>query len=346
MSAKIRLTMMAFVFAGMLAWCAIPAAAQYRKVNLVSNVAGYARFTDPNLANAWGLAFFPDGAFWVSDNDTGLSTVYSHSGKPSPLVVTIPTASGTGTGTPTGMVANSTSQFVISKNGKSAPAQFLFDTDDGTISGWSPEVDATNAVIAVNNSSSLANYEGLAIASTAAGNFIYAADGVNNRVDMFDGDFNLVKSFTAPNNNTPYTAYNVQNIDGRLYVAFANATVTGGFVDIFDTDGNYLKTFASGGVLDGPWGMALAPSNFGKFSNALLIGNVDFAGNINAFDSTTGAFLGTLEDAQGKPISISYIWALAFGDGSSANGATNQLFFTGGPDFYLQGVFGVIVATQ
>jgi uncharacterized protein (TIGR03118 family) len=135
MSAKIRLTMMAFVFAGMLAWCAIPAAAQYRKVNLVSNVAGYARFTDPNLANAWGLAFFPDGAFWVSDNDTGLSTVYSHSGKPSPLVVTIPTASGTGTGTPTGMVANSTSQFVISKNGKSAPAQFLFDTDDGTISG-------------------------------------------------------------------------------------------------------------------------------------------------------------------------------------------------------------------
>ena len=199
------------------------AVAQYKRLDLVSNVPGRALHKDHNLINGWGLAFLPNSPFWVSDTGTGLSTLYGPGGKTVPLVVTIPSAAGGKVlGTPTGLVANASKDFVVSENGNKGPALFIFDTEDGTISGWNPSVDATNAVIAVNNSSSGAFYTGLAIGADSSGkNFIHAADQANNKVDIYDGGFNLVKSFTDSTLPPGYAAFGIQNIEGKLYVTFA-----------------------------------------------------------------------------------------------------------------------------
>jgi len=322
------------------------ASAQYKRVDLVSNVAGAARHTDPNLINGWGLAFFTNSPFWVSDAGTGLSTLYGPGGSAVPLVVTIPSAAGAGApGTPTGMVANPSSGFVISENGIAGASAFIFDTEDGTISGWNPSVDGTHAVIAVNNSSSGAFYTGLAIGTDSSGNtFIYAADQANNKVDIYDGGFNFIKSFTDPKIPLGYAPFGIQNIGGKLYVTFAGffSGAPGGFVDIFDTSGNFIKNFVSMGTLNLPWGLAEAPGDFGRFSHDVLVGNLG-DGLINAF-RRNGKFKGQLGDARGKLISVDGLWALAFGTDPTANGAKNQLFFTAGPSFYAQGLFGRITA--
>jgi uncharacterized protein (TIGR03118 family) len=325
-----------------------PAVAQYRRVDLVSNVSGQARHTDPNQINGWGLAFFPDGPFWVADNGTGLSSLYGPLGAPVPLVVTVPPAPSQPfgpIGSPTGLVANASTDFVISENNNSGAAAFIFDTEDGTISGWNPSVDATNAVIAVDNSGQTPPpfYTGLAIGADRSGNnFIYAADQANNKVDIYGGSFNFVKSFTDPNLPPGYAAFGIQNIGGKLFVTFAGffSGNVGGFVDVFDTSGNFIKNFASMGELNLPWGLALAPADFGKFSQDLLVGNLG-DGLINAF-RRNGKFVGPLKDDDGTRISIDGLWALAFGTNPSANGKRNQLFFTAGPLFYTQGVFGGI----
>lgn len=325
-----------------------PATAQYKRLDLVSNVSGAALHTDPNLINGWGLAFFPNGAFWVSDAGTGLSSLYGPLGSAVPLVVTIPSAAGGSTpGSPTGIVANSSNDFVVSENGASGPAAFIFDTEDGTISGWNPNVDLTHAVIAVNNSSSSAFFTGLAIATDSSGqNFIFAADQANNKVDVYDGGFHLVKSFTDPNLPPGYAPFGIQNIAGQLYVTFAGffSGAPGGFVDVFDSSGNFVKNFASMGTLNLPWGLAQAPANFGGFSHDILVGNLG-DGLINAF-RPDGKFKGQIRDASGKLISIDGLWALAFGSDPNANGAQNQLFFTAGPGFYSQGLFGRITALE
>jgi uncharacterized protein (TIGR03118 family) len=322
------------------------AVAQYKRLDLVSNVPGRALHTDPNLINGWGLAFFPNSPFWVADAGTGLSTLYGPGGKTVPLVVTIPSAAGGKVlGTPTGLVANASKDFVVSENGNKGPALFIFDTEDGTISGWNQNVDLTNAVIAVDNSGQVPPpfYTGLAIGADSSGHdFIYAADQSNNKVDIYDAGFHFVKSFTDSTLPTGYAAFGIQNIEGKLYVTFAGffSGKVGGFVDVFDTSGNFIKNFASMGQLNLPWGLALAPAHFGKFSKDVLVGNLG-DGMINAF-RRNGKFEGPLKDDDGQPIAVDGLWALAFGTNPHMNGGKNQLFFTAGPLFYQQGLFGRI----
>ncbi len=331
------------VFASALVFFMSPAFAQYARTNLVSNVKGLAAHTDTNLVNAWGIAFFPTSPIWVADEASGLSTLYDHQGKRQSLVVTIPSPSGV-LGTPTGIVANGTSDFVVSKGSNSGPAFFIFDSEDGSISGWNPSVDPTNAVLATSVPGAF--FTGLAIGNSGGANFIYAADQANNVVDMFDSTFTVVGSFTDPTLPPGLSAFNVQNINGQLYVTFAGffSGAPGGVVDVFGTDGTFIKTLTSQGHLNGPWGLALAPANFGPFSNDFLVGNL-FDGRINAFDPNTGAFLGQLRNQQGQAISIDGLWGLAFGAGTPQNGKTNDLFFTAGPVFYSRGLFGVISPT-
>jgi uncharacterized protein (TIGR03118 family) len=321
---------------------------QYKVTELVSNQPGTAPVTDAHLVNGWGLSRSAGSPFWVSDNVTGKATLYTGAGAKVPLVVTIPPAPGNVTGSPTGTVFNITvgsltPAFVVSKNGASAPALFLFATLDGTISGWNPAVDATNAVIGADRSGVGAVYTGLTIATTSAGAFLYAADnGPNSRVDVFDANFNLVRSFTDPGIHGGFAPYGVQQLAGNIWVTFGGNKSASGFVDEFDTNGNLLQHVAVNGPLHSPWGLAMAPATgFGPFSGALLVSNNIPKGRINAFDPQSGAFLGVLRDAQGQAIEIDQIWAIMFGD-SGNNGQPNQLFFSAGPDNYANGRFGMI----
>jgi uncharacterized protein (TIGR03118 family) len=324
------------------------AAAQYKVSDLVSNQPGTAPVADPNLVNGWGLSRSPSSPFWVSDNVTGKATLYTGAGTIVSLVVTIPTAAGNSTGSPTGTVfnvtvANPTPSFVVSKNGKSAAAFFLFATLDGTISGWNPTVDATNAVIGADRSGVGAVYTGLTMASTPSGDFLYAADnGPNSRVDVFDANFKLVKSFTDPNINGGFAPYGIQELGGNIWVTFGGNKSASGFVDEFDNDGNLIQHVAVNGPLHSPWGLALAPAaGFGPFSGALLVADNIPKGRIDAFNPQTGAFLGVLRDAHGQAIEIDQLWAIMFGN-SGSDGQPNQLFFTAGPNNYANGRFGMI----
>lgn len=313
-----------------------PAHAQYRLTNVVSNQVGQAPTIDPLLANAWGLARGATSPWWVSDNDTGWSTLYDQGGKQIPLRVLIPTAGngpasptgGNGPGTPTGIVFNgSSSDFQI--QGWSAP--FLFATLDGTISGWAPGLNPNQAIIAVDNSASKASYTGLAITSYPTGNFLYAADNANNVIDMYDGNFNLVKSFGDPSVPSNFSVFGIQDINGLVYVAYAVPNVgAGGFIDVFKEDGTFVKTLVQGLALNQAWGIAAAPPNFGPLSNTLLVSNNSVRGTINAFDPVTGKYVGTIKDENGKPIVLNNLWGIAFGGGSKSNGATNELFVTVG----------------
>lgn len=320
---------------------AVSAAAQYSATNLTSNMPGVGNFTDPNLVNAWGIAALPGGPFWVSDNGTGLSTIYNLQGEPQSLVVTIPTASGSGIGTPTGIVANTSSAFKITEGNNTGAAFFLFATEDGTISGWNPSVDQTNAIVALNNSASHAVYTGLAISTTSAGNFIYAADTANNLVDIYDGNFNLVRSFTDTSLPAGFTPYGIQVLRNKLYVTFNKRGTQSGYVNTYDLNGGSQVHLVQAGSLDAPWGLALAPPNFGPMSNALLVANLG-SGWINAYDPTTGAFLGYLNQG-GTQITIDELWGIMFAAAPSAT-PPGRLYFTAGPGGYSNGLFGVITA--
>jgi uncharacterized protein (TIGR03118 family) len=312
--------------------------AQYRKTNLVSNLPTGAKHQDPQLQNGWGLAYGPGNPFWISDNYSGLSTLYDGLGVKQSLTVTIPTATGTGTGSPTGIVYNGSQEFKI-MNWVSA---FIFVTLDGTISGWS-QFSPNAALLAVNNSGSGASYTGLAITKKASGNKIYAADFNNNKVDVYDGTFKFVTSFTDHNLPAGFAPANIMDVNGKLYVAFADtAGGTGGFIDIFGEDGTFVKTLIQGAPLNQPWGMAIAPANFGPLSNTLLVANNTNTGTINGFKLSTGALVGTVKNKIGKPIKINQLWGIEFGGGTAANGKTTQLFFTAGPKNGLNGLFGVI----
>jgi uncharacterized protein (TIGR03118 family) len=324
------------------------AVAQYKETDLVANQMGAAPVVDTNLVNGWGLSRSATSPFWLSDNVTGKATLYTGSGAKVPLVVTIPAAPGNTTGSPTGTVFNIAlgshpPVFVVSKDGNSGPAFFLFATLDGTISGWNPTVDFTHAVIPVDKSGDGAVYTGLAIASTPAGDFLYAADnGPNSRVDIFDAKFKFVKSFTDPNINGGFAPYGIQELDGNIWVTFGGNKSASGFVDEFDTDGNLVQHVAVSGPLHSPWGLALAPATgFGPFSGALLVADNIPKGRINAFDPKTGAFLGVLRDSHGQAIEIDQLWAIKFGN-SGSNGTPSQLFFSAGPNNYANGRFGVI----
>ena len=313
--------------------------AQYKNTKLVTNLAKGAKHSDPQMVNAWGLAYSPGEPYWISDAGTGLSTLYDNNGVKQTLIVTIPTATGTGTGSPTGMVYNASNEFQIMR----WTSEFMFATLDGTISGWS-HFSPNNALIGVNASGSGASYNGLAITHKTSKNFIYATDINNKKVDVYDGTFKFVTSFTDHSLPSNFTPSGIQDINGQLYVAFVDVNGgPGGYIDIFGEDGTFIKTFSSDSHLNQPWGMTVAPSNFGALSNTLLVtNNIDKKGTINGYDMNTGAYVGTVSNKKGKPFFIDQIWGIEFGDGLGQNGKTNQLFWTAGPKKNLNGLFGVI----
>ncbi len=334
----------------------------YLQTNLVSDLAGLARNTDPHLSNPWGIAYSPTGPFWVSDNNTGLSSLYDGTGQPFSLggyggnTVTIPPPSGSPMGTvghPTGIVFNPTSDFAVPGTATGA-STFIFATFQGTLSGWNGG-DGTNAILAVDNSAS-AVYTGLALGSNASGNFLFAANFKGGTVNVFDKNFNsatLSGSFTDSMVPAGYAPFNIQNLAGNLLVTYAQVNTTTyldvpgpghGYVDEFDTNGNMVKRLIVGGVatspLNSPWGLAQAPSNFGQFSNDLLVGNFG-DGHISAFDPNTGAFLGQLGGEHGQPIAIDGLWAITFGNGATAGDAAT-LFFSAGIQGDQHGLFGSV----
>ncbi len=326
----------------------LPASAQRVAVtNLTSDITNAASVMDPDLVNPWGLSISPSGPWWVSDNGTGLSTLYNSSGQNQGLIVTIPPGSGSGTGTPSGTVYNGTGGFKI--NGQ--PSAFLFCTEDGTISGW---YGGTTAYIAVNNNGNGAVYKGMALASQGGANYLYVANFNAGTVEAYDTNFaphsfgsNAFVDTTLP---AGYAPFNVQLIGSKLVVAYAKQDaakhddVPGqgfGYVDIYDTAGNLSLRLAHTVYLNAPWGVALAPSNFGGFSNDLLIGNFG-NGAISAYNMSTGAFVGNFFDVNDLPLKIDGLWALAFGNGGSG-GPTTTLYFTAGPFNENHGIFGSIL---
>ena len=329
-------------------------AQQYRQTNLVSDVPGLATFTDANLANPWGLARSAGSPWWVADNVTGVSTLYNGAGQPfppnSPLVGSIPTREGgTGPGTPTGIVFNGSSDFEVATG---RPALFIFVTLDGTVSGWNPAVDPSHAIRKVDNSSSAA-YTGAALASSVGANYLYAANFHGGTVDVFDTHFSPVTlppgAFTDAELPPDFAPFNVQNINGKLFVAFAKQDedkeeeVAGpglGYVDAFDANGHLLMRLKSGHWMNAPWAVVLAPANFGKFSNDLLVGNLG-SGNIAAFDTKHGNFHGLLRGDHGAPIEIEGLWGLGFGNDANA-GPANTLFFAAGIEDEEHGLFGTL----
>ena len=312
--------------------------AQYQLTNLDSNQIGWAKHIDPLQVNGWGLARSSGGPFWVSDQGSGWSTIYNGQGVKQGLEVLIP-AAGAGPGQPTGIVFNGTGEFPV----EGWSAFFIFATLDGTISGWAPQSNPNAAIIAVNNSAAGASYTGLAITNHASGNMIYAANLAKNAVEVYDGNFNLVNTFTDSTLPTGYAPFGIADIGGLVYVAFAQADeAPGGYIDVFQEDGTLVKTLAHGTPLDQPWGFAVAPSNFGPLSNSLLVTNNTNSGTINAFNLQTGQFVGTVKDTSGKNIIIDQLWGIEFGGGTANDGNTNQLFFTAGPHNNLAGTFGVI----
>jgi uncharacterized protein (TIGR03118 family) len=323
----------------------------YLQHNLVADQAGLADFTDPGLVNPWGIAITGTSPFWLSDAASGLSTVYTSSGKPSTTIVTIPPgAKGTAPGKPTGIVAPGSAAFPLA-TGKNA--SFIFATLDGTISGWASSVNPTQAVIKVDNSGS-AVYTGLAVGGTTAAPMLYAANFNSGKIEVFDVNFapvTLANAFADPGIPAGFAPYNIQNLGGSLYVTYAmqdaykQVSVPGpgnGYVDIYDMNGVLLQHLVSGGPLNAPWGVAIAPANFGPFSNDLLVGNFG-DGRINAFDPKTGALVGTVQDSAGNAIRISGLWGLQPGNGHNG-GDTNAVYFTAGTSGETHGLFGSLQA--
>jgi uncharacterized protein (TIGR03118 family) len=330
--------------------------AVYQQTNLVSDIPGLAAHTDPRLQNPWGVSLSPNGDFRVDDNHTGLSTVYDANGQRDPGTVAIPLPPGstsTSPSAPDGTVLNPTSGFVITEDGRSAPANSIFATEDGTIAAWNQQVDRTHALLEVDNSAAGAVFKALTLGSNAQGTFLFATDFHNGTVDVFDSHFHQVQlagSFTDPNIPAGFAPFGIKNVNGTLFVTYAKqlapdnhddqAGPGNGFIDEFDTNGNLIERFASQGPLNSPHGIALAPSDFGTFSNALLVGNFG-DGRINAFDLKTGIFLGPLSDAAGRPIINVGIWGMTFGNGAGGT-STNTLYFAAGINAENDGLFASI----
>ncbi len=307
--------------------------------------------TDPNLVNPWGIAFNPNAFVWIADNGTGKSTLYDGNGTISPpgtpLVVTIPD------GAPTGIVYNGTMDFKV--NTQAAP--FIFSSEAGVISAWSPNVNLTQAQKVASRAGAI--YKGLALAANGTANFLYATDFHGGKINVFDTTFQdalaagkLKCSFSAdlPRHFAPF---GIQNIHGDLYVTYAKQDKEGeddvsgpglGLILVFDADGCLVRRFTSGWPLNAPWGLAVSPASFGQFGNRLLVGNFG-DGKIHAFDIATGFFVGTLQRKNGRALKLDGLWGLSFGNGV-LNQPTDTLFFTAGPDDEGHGVYGRIDPKQ
>ena len=328
---------------GLALLASLPSAARagfFQQTNLVTNNQSVtpANNTDPNLVNPWGISFGPTSPFWVSDQGTQKATLYNGLGVPQALVVNIPPpTSGTG---PTGQVFNNTTGFIIPSDGSAST--FIFANLNGSISAWNGGLGTAPGVTAqvVVQPISGASFTGLALAN----GLLYAADKGNSTIDVFNSSFVQTPSIHIPSTLSGFTPYNIQSINGQLYVTFENTTNPNvGAVAILNSNGTF-QTFSTDSHLKEPWGLALAPSTFGPFGGDLLVGN-KFDGTINAFNSTTGTFVGTLTDANGNPIADPGLWGLAFGNGGDFN--PNTLYFAAGVgfqggDIYADGLFGSI----
>jgi uncharacterized protein (TIGR03118 family) len=319
---------------------------------LVSDGVVNAPTIDSDLINPWGASQSQvPGFIWVSDQGTDKSTLYDGAGKKNSLIVDIPfTAKPGGEHGPTGQVFNSTQSFTVSSNVKSAPSAFIFANLDGSISAWNPTVEATKAV-KVFTSPTDAGYTGLTVHTGAGGNRLYAIDGLNGKIDVLDDTFTKITpsgGFKDPSVPSGLFPFNASVINDKVYVTYAqlgeNAEVSKGLgaLAVFDLDGNLVKHLSSGGDLTSPWGLTMAPANFGDFSNKLLVGNFseDF-GEVNAFDPATGAFLGTLKDKNGNVIKNPYLWSVIVGNGGAGTDP-DSLYITAGPQDESRGVFASI----
>jgi uncharacterized protein (TIGR03118 family) len=330
----------------------------YHQTNLVSDQPGVALIQDPDLVNPWGISMSGASPFWVANNGSGTATLYAGDVSGSPfvknaLVVTIPG------GSPTGTVFNTggTTDFVVTSGTASGRATFLFASQVGIVSGWNPGVppppQSTQAQVGATGD---AVYTGLAIGQVGTATYLYAADFEHGKIDVYDKAFQpatLDGSFSDPNIPDSYSTFNIQNIGGKLYVTYAQQShkepdeETGhgsGFVDVFDTSGHLLQRLIKGNHLKAPWGIALAPANFGAFSNALIVGNFG-DGQLHAFDPESGRYLGEMKDENGKPIVIDGLWGITFGNGGNG-GDRNALYFAAGPDDETHGLFGSLRAVQ
>jgi uncharacterized protein (TIGR03118 family) len=366
----------------------------YNQTDLVSNTSGVAPVTDPQLVNAWGISRGSGSPWWVSDNITGVSTLYHGAGSKQSLIVTIPPADPTNksapTGSPTGTISNGSQTDFLLAPGK--PALFLFSTIDGTLAGWNPTValapgstpPSTLAVTVVRTTDG-SSYTGLTSAFVDGKRYLYAANFTKGRVDVYDnafhpanlsqqqtdedssqnGDQSSERSFFDKELPRNYVPFNVQAIGNDIVVTYvlheegARFETDGpglGFVDIYSTTGRLLRRLEHGDWLNAPWGIALAPLDFGRFSHDLLIGqfagggDTQSSGFIAAYDLTTGKFEGLLQNASGSPLTINGIWALSPGNVNPNNSDTAaapaaQVYFTAGPNHGSGGLFGYLAPT-
>ena len=314
----------------------------YSWTNFQSDIAGVAQHVDPNLVNPWGMSVSPGGTIWVSDNGTGVSTLYHQDGTAVSLVVTIPTAArNRDVGNPTGQVFNGTDFFQVTKNGTSAPARFIFVSEDGSISGWNPTVDPTNAIIAVDNGTNRgvnrAIYKGATLGEANDHNFLYVTDFHNGKVATFDENFQQVNPNGFADQDLPagYGPFGIRNFNGEIFVTYAKQDAKReddvhcpgcGFVNVFDTSGNLLRHLISNGNLNAPWGLALVEGN-------LWVGNFG-DGLINNYNPVNGDFIETLMRLDGTPLQFDGLWDLLPQDAG--------VFFTAGIADEAHGLFGLI----
>jgi uncharacterized protein (TIGR03118 family) len=341
------------ILAAMVATFALPTQAQrFTRTDLTADssaTSSTAPNIDPNLINAWGMSRSSGSPWWISDNGTGLATLYDGAGVPQSLVVTIP-APGGGTSAPTGQVFNATSGFEIAPGAK---AIFIFVTEDGTISGWNPGVDRTHAVIAVNNSGK-AVYKGCALVQGTVGPYLYATNFQTGQVDVFDSKFKPVRftgnPFSVPQLGVDWAPFGIQNVGGNLVVTFAHRKKGQhdedhgpglGHVGVFTSDGRRIARLQDGPWMNAPWGIAMAPSDFGQFNHRLLIGQFG-SGEIHAFNAVTGMWEAGMLDQNGAMLSIDGLWGLTFGN-NARSGSAIELYFTAGPKDESQGILGKLV---
>ncbi len=326
-------------------------ATQFDVTKLVSDLNG-AVAKDFNSHNAWGLAYSAKGPYFVNNNGGGVVTRYNPTNGPLDFAVRIPTPTATLGGLPTGIAYSDSSGFKISSAGKIGPSRFISVTEEGLITGWNEKVNRNHAIIAVNRSGEGAVYTGATLARNNGNLFLYVANFHSKTIEVYNRNFKSVKlsgSFVDPKVPARFAPFNIQKLGDRLFVTYAkqDATYTGqvsgagnGFVAVFNTNGRLIKHLASRGTLNTPWGVALAPSNFGTFSNNLLVSNFG-DGKISAFNATTGKFVGKLTAGDGSDVAIDGLWGLSFGNGHLA-GASDTLFFTAGPNHEGDGLFGSI----
>jgi uncharacterized protein (TIGR03118 family) len=346
-SGFISLSILASAFIVVLAF-ATEAWANYEATNLVSDVEGVARRTDPNVVNPWGVAVGSEGTIWVANNGTGTSTLYDTRGVPQSLIVTIPPSATNSEGAnPTGIVVNSGSGFVVSEGGVSGPSVFIFVSEDGSISGWSPDVALDHAIIAVDDGEEGSVYKGAALGESSSGLRLFVTNFRTGEVNIYDDTFAEIEddeAFVDPDVPPGYSPFGIENINGLIYVTYAKRDRDGeddvpgrghGYVAVFDADGALVNHLVSRGKLNSPWGLALAPNGFGSFSGALLVGNFG-DGRIHGYDPTTGAFLGTLQKPDETPLELDELWAL--------HAIGKDVLFTAGIVEEEHGLIGVIKA--